>query len=168
MGLRIISYNVQGLKTKFYISLIFSFVSPPCKPAPGGALYRSPLEMILSCQTTLLYVLTKISEGKVDQRKTCFGELHQAAYCTCIKRSHSSFMDQGSMCGWVGMGWSDWLAHNKPKSQAKSKWTARGRTWSSPTLSKRERSFKSLNDRVVQLVTRVLPCPQSIEEVQSP
>ena len=35
MRIKIISDNVKGLKTKFYISLIFPLVSPPCK-SPGG------------------------------------------------------------------------------------------------------------------------------------
>ena len=66
MRIKIISDNVKGLKTKFYISLIFPIVSPPCKPPGGGALYRRPPESISLSQTIQLYVQTNISKARLD------------------------------------------------------------------------------------------------------
>ena len=60
-----VSGNVKDLKTKFYISLTFSLVFPPCKLAPPGALVRRPQSVSLS-QTTKLYVWTNMPEGRLD------------------------------------------------------------------------------------------------------
>ena len=48
---KIIKDNVYSLNTKFYINLIFSLVTPPCKAAPLGAWLGWLLEVSSLSQT---------------------------------------------------------------------------------------------------------------------
>ena len=63
--------QVMGVSKKFYINLIFSLVTPPCKAVPPGAWLGRLLELSSFSQTIQSHALTKMPEARLDQTIHC-------------------------------------------------------------------------------------------------
>ena len=74
---------------KFYINLIFSLVTPPCKAAsPGTWLGRLP-ELSSLSQAIQLHAPSNMSEGRLDQTIHCFSA---QPYCLPMNRCPPPFV----------------------------------------------------------------------------